>query len=89
MVSDKRDAEAKAEADKKQAVADEKKRQAEEERLAEEKEAKRQENKTHRKKRNNEAKECLRTVMGWSEEEAEKLLVVIIKGQISNVSINY
>ena len=78
-----------AEADKKQAIEDDRKRQEEAKRKEDEVEAKRQANKKHRKKINNEAKESLRTVIGCSEEEAERIIVVIAKGQISNVSINY
>ena len=86
---DKKEALEKAEADKKQAIEDERKRQEEAKRKEDEAEEKRQSNKRHRKKINNEAKESLRTVTGCSEEESERIIVVIAKGQISNVSINY
>lgn len=86
---DKKEAAERAEKDKVAAVKYEQDRLLRLKQIEDEAETKRQANKKHRKKINNEAKESLRTVLACSEEEAEKIIVIIAKGQISNISINY
>lgn len=85
---DKKDAAEKAEREKEEAIEEERKRVAtveESERQAEEKLAK---NKAHRGKLNKEAKQSF-IDEGFEAEEAERIIKVIAKGRIANITINY
>ena len=85
---EKKEAAEKAERDKEAAIEEERKRVAaveESERQAEEKLAK---NKAHRGKLNKEAKKSF-IDEGFEDEEAERIIKVIAKGRIANITINY
>ncbi len=85
---DKKDAIEKAEREKEEAIEEERKRVAaveESERQAEEKLAK---NKAHRGKLNKEAKQSF-IDEGFEVEEAERIIKVIAKARIANITINY
>lgn len=85
---DKKEALDKAEREKREAIEDEKKRQEDEKRKEKEAEEKRQANKRHRGKINREAKESF-VSEGLKEAEAEKIITMIAKGLIANITINY
>lgn len=85
---DKRKADEKAEADKKEALLKAEKEKAEQERKKQEEEQKRIENKEHRRKINKEALADLEE-NGFIGDDAKTIIELIIKGKISNVTINY
>ena len=85
---EKKEAAEQAEKDKQQAIEDERKRQAsvlESERIEREKAAS---NKAHRGKINRQAKASFITA-GINEKESEKIIKLIAKGEIANITINY
>lgn len=85
---EKREAAEQAERDKKQAIEDERKRVKEENKKAEAEDLKRQKDKKHRGKINKEAKLSFVT-QNFNDAEAERIVTLIAKGLIKNVSIKY
>lgn len=88
----KRDAESaakKAESDKLNAVRAEQERAERERKAEEEAEQKRAANRAHSAKINNEAKSCLLVHTNLSDEHAEEVIIAIVKGLVSHVSIQY
>lgn len=83
------EAAAKAKRDAERKAAQEKAEREAQEKAAQEAEKRRQANREHRASVNNKAAHDLQQEVGLTEEQARAVLVAIVSGNISNVSVNY
>lgn len=85
----KSDAEIKRKEAERIAIENERKRVEQEEEAKERERIRREADQKHRKLINNEAKDSLMETIGFSDTEAEEVVIAIAKGFIKNVTINY